>query len=129
MITPRNGERVSRTRAPEDLQVLAEIPAARDERRDALDAVRAELDRVRSERDEGRVALAAAAATIRDQERALAEIRAELDRATARTAELEARPPEVAGTTLQSLLEERGLRGADEAERALAALSGSHLIG
>jgi len=72
-------------------------------------------------------ALTATAAALADREAALAEREGELRAREERQEEREA------GFTMQgsllSLLEERGLRGLDEAERAVAALAGVHAFG
>jgi hypothetical protein len=127
---PKPATRRPPTAAPtEDLRALAETAPMPDRRAEVLEALQREVERLREDRADDARALQAATEAVQEQERSLAALRVELEAARARVAELEARPPEVAGTTLLGLLEERGLRGFDEAERALAALSGAHVLG
>ncbi|MEQ1564899.1 MAG: hypothetical protein ABMA64_04620 [Myxococcota bacterium] len=109
----------------------AATATAPERREEAKVVLGRELERVRSELEAERGALAAVTEAVREQEGVISDLRGELEAARARIAELEAAPARLPAdaVSLLNALEERGLRGVDEAERAVAALAAARQLG
>ncbi len=138
-------------RSPRPPAAASAAPAAQSSERAALDAAKGELARARQALEAERAALEAERAAVEiarnqiEAERtALSEARAELESARAFSAESEQVPlaaespsglpsnPSEEREGVSSMLDMfdgRGLRGIDEAERALAALAGARTLG
>lgn len=129
----RKGEatpRVPRSAPPRSVPPRSEPPPAARELEAGLAAERQRLEELRAAVAVEAKAAATARAEVEEARAGLAREREAVDSA-AREAEAahERRLAGMERTSLLALLEERGLRGTDEAERALAALASHHELG
>lgn len=109
------------------------VPATPEIVEDPVERVAAlpELEQIRHELELARERLAASTGREQELRVALAAVTGERDQASVELEALRGRPLLAPSDlpTVHDLLEERGLRGLDESERALAALAGARLLG